>query len=287
VSTIGTALLPRYTAPSAPPSAPPAPPAPPADPPKNDISIKQAVSGLAGAVAVGAIETVGNTACSLIQTPRALAQAYKTLYKTDMIGPVLKTAIAITLPVGLVAGPALTALGSLGFGIYRGASEAIEHGLASAVSEGVKDIGRFNNDLAGKAVEAMKDAETEHLPAGQKPYDIRVIEAGKGLVGGVAGAVIDGAGIGLITLVRTPQGVGKAYKAIWTSDQGPVLRVTESLLVPPAAIIAAPLATVGGALYGLVTGFGTGYSKGLGESINNSAKTVGKVNDAISEAFKN
>lgn len=289
MATIGTfapAYTPRFSAPSAPPSAPPANPAPPQDPPKNDITISQAAAALTGAVLVAGIETVGNTACSVVRTPQALVQAYKTLYKTDYIGPVLKTAIAVTLPVGLVAFPVLTAIGSCGFGLFRGFQEGMEHGVVSAVKEGAKDIGRFNKEIAGKGIELMKEAEEEHLPPGDKPYDIKIIEAGKGLVGGVAGAVIDGAGIGLITAVRTPQGVFRVYKEIWTSDQGPVLRVTESILVPPAALLAAPLATVGGALYGLVTGFGAGYSKGLSESLDKSFETVSQYNKMVSEALK-
>lgn len=252
----------------------------------HDITIGQAVSALVGAAAVATIETVGNTASSIIQTPRAIAQAYKTLYKTDKIGPVLKTAIAVTLPVALVAGPAATALGSFGFGLFRGASEAVHHGLASAVSEGVRDIGRFNKDVAGKLVDAIKQEETEKLPEGQKPYDIKVLEAGKGLVGGIAGAAIVGGGVGAITLMRTPQGVVKAYSEIWKSDLGPVLKTTASILVPPAAVVAAPLGLVGGAVYGLATGFAEGYQKGLSESIAKSVETVGKVNEDVREALK-
>lgn len=253
----------------------------------RDITIGQAVSALVGAAAVATIETVGNTASSIVQTPRAIAQAYKTLYKTDKIGPVLKTAIAVTLPVALVAGPAATALGSFGYGLFRGASEAIEHDLATAVSEGFRDIGRFNKDVAGKLVDAMKEEETEKLPEGQKPYDIKVLEAGKGLVGGIAGAAIVGGGVGAITALRTPQGVIKAYSEIWKSDMGPVLKTTASILVPPAAIVAAPLGLVGGAVYGIATGFAEGYQKGVSESIAKSVESVGKVNDGISAVLKN
>ena len=253
---------------------------------EKDITIGQAVSALAGAAAVATIETVGNTASSLVQTPRALVQAYKTLYKTDKIGPVLKTTIAATLPLALVAGPAATALGSFAFGLYRGASEAVEHDLATAVGEGVKDIGRFNKDIAGKLVDEMKSQETEKLPEGQKPYDIKVVEAGKGLVSGVAGAAIVGASVGAITALRTPQGVVKAYSEIWKSDMGPVLKTTASILVPPGAVVAAPLGLVGGVVYGMATGFAEGYKNGVSASVEQSLNQVKKYNDAVGQLVK-
>ena len=249
------------------------------------ITIGQAFEGLAGAVASAGIETVGNTVSSLVQLPRATAQAYKTLYNTQLIGPVLKTAIAVTLPVGIVAAPVLTALGSLGYGLFAGCGRGIEKGVGDAIDGALKDVGSFNSEVAGGLVKAMQQAETEALPEGQKPYDIRVVDAGKGLVGGIAGAAIVGGGLGAVTAFRTPQGVVKAYKEIWNSDQGPVLRVTESLLVPPAAVLAAPLATVGGVVYGLVTGFANGYQKGLGESLHGSVDTVSKFNEGVRDAL--
>lgn len=254
---------------------------------QNDITIGQAVSGLVGAAAVATIETVGNTASSLIQTPRAVGQAYKTLYNTELVGPVLKTAIAVTLPVALVAGPVLTALGSFGFGLFRGATEAVENGLGSAIKEGCNDVKYFNTELAGKLVDGLKELESAALPEGEKPYDIKVLEAGQGLVSGIAGAAIVGGGVGAVVALRTPQCVIRAYEELWKSDDiGPVAKTTLSLLVPPAAIVAAPLGLVGGAVYGLGKGFAKGYSEGITPAIGSAVETVEQVNDGIREALK-
>lgn len=251
----------------------------------KDITIGQALEGFAGAVVTAGIETVGNTASSLIRAPQAAGAAYKALWNTELLGPVLKTALGVMLVPCTVAAPLLTAIGSLGFGLFRGFDEGMHHGVGAAIEKAGQDVKTFHKDLSGKLVEGIHQFETAKLPEGKEPYEIKVIEAGKGLVAGTVGAAIDGAGVGLITLGRTPRGVVRAFSEIWNSDQGPVLKTCESLLVLPAALLAAPLGLVGGAVYGLVTGFKDGYQKGLGEAIQNSAEIVSKYNKLTREAL--
>jgi hypothetical protein len=263
--------------------------------PKNDITIKQAVSALAGAAVGGVIEGVGNTASSIYNLPKGVFHAAKTIWKTDLIGPNLKIAATILLPVATVATPIIVALGSIGYGFYHGAAEAGEHsekegfakGMKEAVTQTAKDVKYFHKDLASKAVNELANLEVPHLEPGQKPYDIKIIEAGKGLVGAAAGAVIDGVGVGGLALAKTPKGTFRLYQAIFNSDQGPVLKTTESLLAPVAVCLASPLATVGGTLYGTYKGFGDAYQKGLGESINNRLHDVKEFNDATKKALEN
>lgn len=275
----------RFAA-TAPPAANPAPPAPPADEEPRDITIRQAFEGLASAVVVAGIETVGNTASSIVRAPQALVYSYKALWNTEQIGPILKTAIACVLPPCALAAPILTAIGSAGFGIFRGFDEGAHHGIGKAVEQAGKDVKQFHTEMAGGLIETIQEYEATPLAPGAKPYDIRVLEAGKGLVGGVVAGVVEGASVGAITLVRTPQGVAKAFSEIWTSDQGPVLKTCESLLVPAAAVLAAPLGLVGGAVFGIVTGFRDGYTKGVGEAIHNSGDVVKKYNDMTRDALK-
>lgn len=253
---------------------------------KKDITIRQALTGFAGAAAGAVIETVGNTASSIVNLPKATYLAYKALVNTEMIGPVLKTTIAALLPVGALAVPILTAIGSCGYGMFHGFGEGVEHGLGGAIKETAQDVKFFHKDIAQKAVKGLQEIETGHLPEGQEPYDIKVIEAGKGLVGATAGAVIDGVGIGGVTLLNTPRGIFKAYSEIFKSDQGPVLKTCESLLVLPAALLAAPFATVGGAVYGMYSGFGEAYRKGIPESVTKSAENVTEYAKMINKALR-
>src|SRR5688572_23965651 len=64
----------------------------------DDITIGQALSGLAGAVVGATILTVGNTASSLVRVPQGVFESYRSLWKTEALGPILKTALAVTVP---------------------------------------------------------------------------------------------------------------------------------------------------------------------------------------------
>lgn len=275
-----------YNAPPAPVASTPAPEASVALSEPKDITIGQAVEGLASSVVVAGVETVGNTVSSIIRAPQATAYAYKALWNTEQIGPVLKTAIACMLPPCALAAPILTAIGSAGYGLFRGFDEGSKHGIGAAVTAAGEDVKKFDNLVAGKLIKELQEYEAKPLEPGEKAYDIRLVEAGKGLIGGAVAGAVEGVGVGAITLARIPQGIVKAFSEIWKSDQGPVLKTCESLLVPPAAILAAPLGAVGGLVYGIVTGFKDGYTKGLGESISNIGKTVDKYGDLAREAVK-
>lgn len=264
----------------------PAPPSPTeaVAEPRDEISIAQAAKGLAGAVAVAGIETVGNTASAIVHLPSTTVQAYKSLYQTAWLGPVLKGAVGLTLPAAIVAAPVLTALGSMAFGLYRGADKGSKMGLSNAVKTGLSDVNSFNQFVASVPVETRNDASTI-LPAGQKPYEIRVGQAALGIVAGACGAVIDGAGIGLSTLANTPRGLIHTYRDVWKSDQGPVLKTFESLLLPAAAILAPPIALVGGTLYGLFSGSVHGYHDGLGASLSSAMHDVTTFNKQVDQAM--
>lgn len=249
----------------------------------NDITIKQALTAIGGAAIGAGIETVGNTASSIVNLPKAVHQAYKTVWTTELIGPVLKTALSALLPVGALAAPILTALVSCGIGIFHGAAEGMENGLGAAVKATAEDVKTFHTELSPKLVEKMQEIAMRELPEGQQPYDIKITEAGKGIVGAAAGAVIDGTGVGAITLLRTPQGVLKMYKEIF-KDQGPVLAILESVLVLPAAVLATPIATVAGAVYGVYKGFADAYQDGLSKSVRERFHDVSTYGEWVRNA---
>ena len=142
----------------------------------------------------------------IVKTPQALYHAYGALAEEKKLGPILKTAIAVTLPIAAALTPPLTAVGSIVFGAYRGFTEAgveasgdnAQKGIANAISEGFKDIGRFHND---------------------------------------------------------------------------------------AAVLAAPLAVAGGALYGLGVGAYDAYNKGFGTAIEEQISDVKSFNSAVKETL--
>lgn len=275
--------------PQPPPQTPPQPP--PVDNEPHDITMHQLVDGLGGALAGAAIETVGNTGSALLSlikptSDNAIYRAGKAIWKTPMIGPVLKTSISILLPVAVVATPVLTALGSLGVGMFRGAAEGAEHGFKAAIKETAGDVKRFHKEIAPKVPEFLQEIETMELPPGQKPYDIRVIEAGKGLVSAVPGALIEGIGVGGITIGRTPKGVYRAFQGLNSADVGPILKNLGRALVIPAAAVVVGFAPVGAAVYGVYKGFGDGYRDGIIKSVENRVDDVKQWNKWTKEALE-
>lgn len=104
--------------------------------------------------------------------------------------------------------------------------------------------------------------------------------------GALAGAAICSIGGEASTLLHTPPIVAMAYRELFKSDLGPVLKGTLSLLVPPFAVIAQPLALVSGALYGIYSGFKHGYKKGTLNAVDSSLKDIRKYNKALGKLTK-
>ncbi|MGV8119163.1 MAG: hypothetical protein AB2L14_05290 [Candidatus Xenobiia bacterium LiM19] len=258
--------------------------------PKNDITIKQAVKCVAGGLIGMGIETVGNTASCIgsILKPtsnNAVWQAGKTIWKTDMIGTNLKIAATILLPVATLAAPILTAIGSAGYGLFRGGYEGAkeDHGLNDAVKETIKDVKKFHKYSSDDMVDMLQEVQEPHLEPGQEPIDIKVLEAGKGLVGAAAGGVVDGVGMTAVTWAKLPKATFRAYQAVLNMDSGPVLKTTAAILLPIPVALAVPLAPVAAGVYGVYKGFADGYNKGILESVGNRFEEVGKFHKDTSE----
>lgn len=241
--------------------------------------------GLASAVGAAAVTTVGMTASSLVRAPQALYESGKALVNTDMIGPVLKCTIAPLLVGAAVAAPILTAVGSAGYGLYKGFVVGVESGPSEAIKQAGDDVGTFHNELSGKLIDGIRQVSTMHLPEGEQPFDIKVDGALKGLAGATVGAAVDGAGIGVVTLLNVPRALYKVNDAIWSSEASLPLKVGGSILSIPAAPIAVALGTVGGAVFGMAMGARDGYTEGLGTAASNSFTHVGDYAEMVDKAL--
>ncbi len=241
--------------------------------------------GLASAVASAAVTTVGMTASSLVRAPQALYESEKALFKTDVIGPVLKFTIAPLLLGAAVAAPLLTAVGSAGYGLYKGFVVGAESGPVDAVQQAGQDVKTFHTDLAGKLIDGIQQVSTMELPEGEQPYDIKIGGALTGLAGATVGAAVDGAGIGVITALNVPRALYKVNDAIWSSEASLPLKVGGTLLSIPAAPIAVALGTVGGAVFGMALGAKDGYQEGLGTAASNSFQHVGDYAQMVDKAL--
>lgn len=269
----------------------PANPAPTPEPPRKEfdedqMTWGQAGRGLVGAVIGAGIEAVGNTASSLVRLPGAVGHAYKALWNTEMFGPVLKTTIGAALIPVTVALPVLTAIGSAGVGMFVGFEAAAKDGLGAAATKTADHVKWFHEKIAGTGLnEALDEIGSHKLGEGEKPYEIKLIEGAKGLAGGAVAGVVDGVGVGAITLVNTPRGLVKAGKEIWKSDASLPTKTVASVLLPAAAVLATPLGLVGGALYGAVIGTKDGYTEGFGKAVNHSVDTVKQVHKYVDKAL--
>lgn len=241
--------------------------------------------GLVGGVVGGAIEGVGIGASSLVRSPQVAYHSLKALWKSKMLGPVLKTTLTPVVIAAGVGAPVFAALGGTLYGMFEGFKEGAEKNPLAVPAAAGKTVKIFHQDLAGKAVEAVTELSQKEPRTPEEVYEIKVIEAGKGLIGGVAGAAVAGVGVGASTLVNVPGAYVKASSEIWKSDAALPLKVGGQLLATGAAVLAVPLAAVGGALYGLGTGAYHGYSEGIGSSVVDAGKDVKKYHDAVCEAI--
>jgi len=268
-----------------------APEAPPQDQYENthEITIPQAFKAIGSAITGAVITSAGATGSMLYNLPRATVEAGKTIWKTDMMGPILKTTLTALLPVAVVAAPALSLIAGAGVGMVVGFSEVVETGsFREATKESLKMVKDFHTEMAPRAIDELAEWQKPHLQAGEKPFDLKPLTALKGVAGAAAGAVIEGVGTGLTTAVHTPGGFVRAYKEIFRSDEmGPVLKTTAGLLVPPAAVLASPLVTIGGTVYGTYKGFTDTYSenRGFKENISERLNDVKQWNRFLTKAI--
>jgi hypothetical protein len=256
---------------------------------KQEITIPQAFKAVGSAITGGIITSVGATGSMLYNLPRATVEAGKTIWKTDMIGPVLKTTLTALLPVAVAAAPALSLIAGIGVGMFVGFDEVVEHdSFSEATKKSLKNVKEFHTDMAPRAIDEMAEWQTPHLQPGEKPFDLKPLTAVKGIAGAVAGATIEGAGMGFSTLVHTPGGFVRAYHELIKSDDiDPVLKTTAGLLIPPAAVLASPLVAIGGTVYGTYKGFADTYNedKGFNENISERLNDVKQWNRFLTKAI--
>ena len=239
--------------------------------------------GLVGAVATAAIEGVGNTVSSIPQSIELALETEVALVKNKTIGPWLKAGVGIlTAAAAVPLAVAATAIGSVGYGMFRGFSEGVETGVGAAIKAGVEDVKGFNTEIAGGIREGIRDFGNEELDEGEEPFDVSPVRAGAGLLAGAV-TTFQGAGqMGFTTLKNIPGAFRVANKAIAESDASTPLKVAGHVLSVPAAILAAPLGVVGGAIAGLGFGVYEGYREGISDGI----KGVNDLNDSYSKAAK-
>lgn len=292
MATIQTHLTPQpvFVASRQPEPTPPPSPEPqdkleqgPPDPEPGNVwkALRAIPSSLAGAVICG----VGVGAASLVDVPRVTVSAARSLWHTPKIGRNLKVMTGLLLPVAAAASLVLSPIAGALYGLVTGFANGAEKGVADAVKSAAKDVGRYHNEVAGEAVKWLKDEQTANLPEGQEPYDVSVLGAGKGLVGGAISGTITGVAATALAAGYAIPGAVRAEVELWKSDIPVPFKIVGTPVVPIAVGLAACLAPAAGVLYGLGMGARDSYKEGIGEAIGNSAEAVKKANSALCEAI--
>ena len=253
---------------------------------EEEISLKQAGKGLVGS-AIGIVgDGVGMTGTALVNLPRIVKDSYVALAKTEAIGRNLKIvtgAVGIPLATALVA--VLSPVAGAVYGAVKGAYDGAKKGIAGAAKGVAKDVKSLHKELKGEKLnELFDEIENAKPEEGKKPFDIRLKESVQATVGGLAGTVIGGVGHGAITARHELPFYKNAMKTLWKTDgMGPILKGTITAVSIPVAVLAVPLATIGGALWGLGESMGKGYQKGVKAAVKGAVDRVKKSNAQIKE----
>lgn len=112
------------------------------------------------------------------------------------------------------------------------------------------------------------------------------VRIAEGAAGSVVGAVVDSVGLGGVTLIRTPQAVGKAYCDLWTSERTLAYKASASLLIPAAAVLATPVAAALGLAVGAFEGAREGYQNGLPAAAERSVDFVLSYDQFLQDTLK-
>ena len=253
--------------------------------PEDEFSWGDLGKGIVGSVVGGAVVGVGGAVTGLIKTPRITYEAVKGVWKSEMLGLVLKATVTPVVLVAGLAAPVLTAIGATGYGLFQGFGEGAAKNPLAAAKKGVETVKEMNGKVTEAVVEGIREAATEKPESADDVYEIKVVEGVKGLATSATSAVVGGVGIGAATALHLPGGYVRATSEIWQSEAPAPLKVGGQLLATAAGVLAVPLGVAGGAIYGLGMGAYKGYTEGFVEGNKETLEGIGKFHDMAKEAI--
>ncbi|KAK4783118.1 hypothetical protein SAY86_007492 [Trapa natans] len=227
------------------------------------------------------IMTLGNSAALLGLWPVHCVWTYYSVFRSKQLGPVLKLALFICIPIPLVLWPVLGIVGSMvggaayGFlspifatfdAIGTGKSDELIHCLYDGTWSTVKGcftIIRDFSDVCFHSYFSYMDELQGESP--NRKYEIRLLHLPGAVIAGVLGFLIDMPTISLIALYKSPYMLFKGWNRLLhdlIGREGPFL---ETICVPFAglAIILWPLAVVGAVLGSMVSSIFLGAYAGI------------------------
>ncbi len=253
--------------------------------PEDEFSWGDLGKGIVGSVVGGAVVGVGGAVTGLLKTPRITYEAVKGVWKSEMLGPVLKATVTpVVLAAGLAA-PVLTAIGATGYGLFQGFGEAARKNPLAAATKGMETVKDMNGKVSEAIVEGIREAATEKPESADDVYEIKIVEGVKGLATSATSAVVGSVGIGATTALHVPGGYLRATSEIWQSEAPAPLKVGGQLLATAGAVLAVPLGIAGGAVYGLGMGAYKGYTEGFVAGNRETLEGIGDFHKMAKEAI--
>jgi hypothetical protein len=251
----------------------------------NGVGWGDAAVGLVSGVATGAVTGVGAGLSAVKHSIIGTGEAYKALWTNETIGPVLKTALGVLMPVATVGVPILSAIGGAAYGLYSGFVEGATEGLAAGLAQGFEDVSSFDNELAPEAREEIREFGQETLGEGEEVFDISPVSGLKAVAAGLGNTVVGAVGIGLSTASQIPEAFITGNRAINQSDMGLPLKTVSHIITAPLAAVAAPLGVVGGALFGLCSGAYHGYNDGFVDSFKETGGHIATYHEYVDKGL--
>ena len=190
----------------------------------------------------------------------------------------LKTTLTPAALVGGVVAPAIGLLGGTLHGLAYGFAEGSDgKGLTTVPGQAARNVQRFHSELVDEAIEGLEDVS---MRKPDRVYEIRVIEALRGLACGAFGAVVLGVAVALSTLVNLPSLYWKGTRIVWESGVPPFI-VGGQVLLTAFIVLGPALVTLLSVLVGLGLGSFRGYSKGVVTSVKGSFSDAHKYHELL------
>ena len=241
-------------------------------------------NGFAGAAVEGSIVGAGGAFAGITKTPKIAIEAVKGVWKSEMLGNILKSTITPVVVAAGVLAPVVTTLGAVGYGLVDGFVRGAEHGVGATVDHGVETAKKINADITDGIVEQIRDLAEKKPQTPDEVLEIEPAQAAEGLASGVVSAGMEGVGAGVITGLSLPELYAKGTKELWNSDSSLPLKVGAQAIGTGVAALAIPFAAVCGTLYGLGTGTKVGYTEGFGAATDRAYNDMVKYHGIIREA---
>ncbi len=242
------------------------------------------LGGLVGA-GIGLVTyPIPHTLRALWHYPKTIASSARALFRENRIGPNLKSLIFLASPVAIIAAPVVVLVGSALYGMVvtagAGATEFFSDKMVNRIVKDNQKASEYIKDVLPR----LWDYHPAPLKEGDKPFDIRIGEAIRGLVVGVVTTLVGATLMLLVMIVYSPKLllrlVVEFFKLLAESFFLAVLIFLIGLPVIALIVCQIPVAAV---VVNLGQGCRRGYSSGVSAGLGGMFSDIGHLLEILNE----